>query len=131
MQEHHCNRLRHGSVLERLSAQARPEIREAIDDGYTVCMPVLRMRKRKTRRRRHTQMEQAARFHLTRLSGSPYIETCITIGVRVLLTIIVLSVLAYVCLIAAVCVTLKRGTQQLEQDYPLTDPPNGNDRPHS
>lgn len=65
------------------------------------------------------------------MSDKNKIETCITIGVRVLLTIIVLSVLAYICLIAAVCVTLRRGTKQIEQDYPLTDPPNGNDRPHS
>ena len=62
------------------------------------------------------------------MSVEPIIEAFITIGVRVLLTIIVLSVLAYICLIAAVCVTLRRGTKQIEQDYPLTSPPNGNDQ---
>lgn len=55
------------------------------------------------------------------------IETCITIGVRLMLTIIVLSILAYALLVLAVCFTLKRGTQSLEQEYPLTEPPRSDD----
>lgn len=36
---------------------------------------------------------------------------------------IVLFVVAYILLVAAVCVTLKRATQRIEEDYPLTSPP--------
>ena len=64
------------------------------------------------------------------MSAPDKIATCVTIGVRVLLIICVLFLLAYVCFIAAISVTLKRGTQRLEQDYPLTDPPNGTYRTH-
>ena len=37
--------------------------------------------------------------------------------------VIVLSVLAYVCLILAVCVTLRRSALQIEIAYPLTEAP--------
>lgn len=54
-------------------------------------------------------------------------RACISFGVRAVLVIGILFCLAYICLIAAVCVTLKRATQQIEQAYPLTD---GNQRPY-
>lgn len=54
-------------------------------------------------------------------------RACITIGGRIIVVIGILFCLAYICLIAAVCVTLKRATQQIEQAYPLTD---GNQRPY-
>lgn len=41
--------------------------------------------------------------YLTQVSTSASIETCITIRVRILLTIVVLSILAYSLLIAALC----------------------------
>lgn len=38
-------------------------------------------------------------------------------------TVVILFVVAYVLLVAAVCVTLKRATQAVEEAYPLTSPP--------
>jgi hypothetical protein len=131
VQEHGRGRRGYHSVLEWLSEKARAQVCAAGRVRRIMGDTVPNLRKRTKRRRKNSRVQQATRFYLTRLSASPKIETCITIGVYVLLTIVVLSVLAYVCLIAAVCVTLKRGTQAIEQYYPLTDPPNGNDRPHS
>jgi hypothetical protein len=36
---------------------------------------------------------------------------------------ILLFIVAYILLVAAVCVTLKRATQRIEEDYPLLSPP--------
>lgn len=40
-----------------------------------------------------------------------------------MLAIIILLFLAYVFLVLAVTVTLKRSSQRIKQDYPLTKPP--------
>jgi hypothetical protein len=46
-----------------------------------------------------------------------------------MLGICFLFALAYILLIMAVCVTLKRATQQIELDYPLIEPPCMNSLP--
>lgn len=57
-----------------------------------------------------------------------FLRVGFTLGGRIMLTVIVLFGVAYVLMIAAVCATLKRARLALEQDYPLTEPPNGTDR---
>lgn len=47
----------------------------------------------------------------------------ITVGARIMVTVVVLFFLAYVALVLAVTGTLKRSTQQIKQDYPLTERP--------
>jgi hypothetical protein len=131
VQEHSRGRRGYHSVLEWLSEKARAQICPAGRVRRNMGDTVPNLRKRTRRRRKNSRVQQTARIYLTRVSTSRTIETCITIGARTLFTITVLFVLAYICLIGAICITLKRGTQSLEQDYPLTDPPNGNDRPHS
>lgn len=91
-------------------------------------MSLHHMRRRALRATRRARIQSTKRFRLTQLSVADKIEKCITIGVCVLLTVTFLFALAYICFTSAVCVTLKRGTRQIEYDYPLTDPPDRQNR---
>lgn len=49
------------------------------------------------------------------MSDENKIETCITIGVRILITIVVVSVLAYLCLITALLWSIHRWRKHLDR----------------
>jgi len=69
---------------------------------------------------RHTRFEDT---NLTPMSRETIMHLCITVGARLVATILILFFLAYVAFVLAVTVTLKRSRQQIEQDYPLDEPP--------
>ena len=91
---------------------------------YTVCMPMPCVRKRKSRRRKNSRLQQTARFRLTRLSAWPMIETCITFGVRVMFLIVILFIAAYICLLAGICIAFANSKCSCDTDE------YGNDRPN-
>jgi hypothetical protein len=109
---------RYCTILERGGPQVQTAVRHSLG-GWGI-------------QRVSLQQVRARIRVLTRVSVERSIVTGITIGARILFIIIVLFVLAYVCFIAAVCVTLKRARLALEQDYPLLAPPDGthNERPN-
>jgi hypothetical protein len=93
--------LRHGAVLEWRRPSPRAEVRETIGIRYTARMPMRKMRKRAKRRRKNPRVQPPVWVRLTLMSVENKIETCITIGVRILFITVVLFAFAYVCLIAA------------------------------